>query len=333
MKQAGRSLKVLASTSDNIKKGDLFKVNPQLIHEEDGFNLRDYEDEDVKNHIEEFAQAYTNGKFVPPLLVRVDNGKIIVVEGHCRRRGALLAMERGVEQLYVQCIQFNGSDTERIQVMLSSAEGLRLKPIEVAQGYLRLNRMGLDTKDIANLVGKTHVHVEQMLLLATSNYDVQKLVSDGSVSATLAIETIRDKGDSAGEYLQSNLDKVQKIGKKTLTKKDIYTGPSKKELNELYAPLAALYEKRISEDQSLLNKSEEELQNLTVTLPAAEYSKILNILRRISDKDSCHNTNNETNITDELDSGNQFNVTDELDSGNQTNFTDEIASGDEVIDF
>jgi ParB family transcriptional regulator, chromosome partitioning protein len=316
MSNRSRSLKSLALDSTDIKKGDIFKVNPKLIQEEDGFNLRNYNDPDVREHIEAFADSYEQGRFVPPLLVRVDDdGKILVVEGHCRRRGALLAIERGLENLYVQCIQFRGSDTDRIQVMLSSAEGLNFKPLEVAQGYLRLSRMGLSNTEIAKLVSKSSAHVEQMLLLATSNYDVQKLVSNGSVSATLAISTVRKKGEGAGKFLQKYVDEAKENGKKSVTRKSVtpWTPPKKVLINmyEVIKNISALHNLKTD----LLALSREELQEKTVLVPADAILKLLELQEEI----------NSNRRDKEVVSGEAVNL-----DGSSTSEEKEVVSGEAV---
>ena len=86
------SLKSLAEDKsvEGVNKTTYFKVDPRLLREEEGFNLRDYSDPEVIAHIEGFADSYANGRYVPPLVVRTTvDGRIVPVEGHCRRRGAL----------------------------------------------------------------------------------------------------------------------------------------------------------------------------------------------------------------------------------------------------
>lgn len=209
-----------------VKKTDLFRVDPRLLEEEEGFNLRDYADPDVIAHIEGFADSYSNGRFVPPLVVRIAaDGRIVPVEGHCRRRGALLAIERGADLPFVDTVPFRGGDTERVEVMLRSAEGLKLKPLEIAIGYLRLHRMGHANTKIAEVMRKTPARVEQMLLLATSNHDVHELVRSGVVTADAAIEAIREHRDNAGDYLKGKFKEAQDQGKTKVTR-GVMRGPS-----------------------------------------------------------------------------------------------------------
>ena len=215
------SLKSLAEDKsvEGVNKTTYFKVDPRLLREEDGFNLRDYDDPEVIEHIEGFADSYTHGRYVPPLVVRTDSeGNILVIEGHCRRRGALLAIERGAELVSVDTVPFKGNDAERVEVMLRSAEGLKLKPLAVALGYLRLNRMGHSNGEIATRMRKTASHVEQMLLLANADHDVHKLVREGKVAAYAAIEAIRVHREKAGEFLLGKLEEATGRGKTAVTR-------------------------------------------------------------------------------------------------------------------
>lgn len=203
------SLKAMAAdpADAQVKKTDLWKVDPRRLTEVDGFNLRDYDDPDVIAQIEAFADAYANGLYVPPLIVWVDDaGNISPIEGHLRRRGALLAIERGHDLPFVECVSFKGNDAERIEIMLRSADGLQLKPLNTAMGYLRLQRKGYSNAEIAAKVGRTVARVEQLLLLATANTDVHALVKQGRVSADGAIEAVRVYGEKAGEHLLKILE-------------------------------------------------------------------------------------------------------------------------------
>ncbi|MDP3194380.1 hypothetical protein [Tabrizicola sp.] len=211
---SGKSLKAMAADKDNnaVKKTDLWKVDPRVLVEVEGFNLRDYDDPEVIAQIEAFADAYAAGRYVPALIVWTDDeGRISPVEGHLRRRGAMLAIERGHDLPYLECVGFKGSDAERIEVMLRSADGLQLRPLNTAIGYLRLHRKGYTNQEIAQKMHRTVARVEQLLLLGMANSDVHALVKSGKVSADAAIEAVRLHGEAAGEYMQSTLNKGGKV--------------------------------------------------------------------------------------------------------------------------
>jgi len=211
-----KSLKHLAvQKKDGFKRGDkCISVDPRLLVERPGFNGRDYTRAEVIEQIEKFAQMYANGQYVPPLLVYVnENDEPEVVEGHCRRRGAMLAISRGADIKFLDCVSFVGNDAERVEVMIRSAEGLPLTPLEIALGYMRLSRFGYSNSDIANSMKKTVSHVEQMMILATANADVQALVRSGAVAASTAIDMVRQHGERAGAILSEKFDEAQKQGK------------------------------------------------------------------------------------------------------------------------
>jgi len=214
------SLKSMAADTANeqVKKTDLFRVDPALIVEETGFNLRDYESDEVKAHVRGFADSFKAGRYVPPILVRVEGDSIKMIEGHCRRLGALLARSEGVDVPFLGATEFRGNDADRVEVMLRSGDGLPFTPLQQAEGYLRLHRLGFSNGEIAVKVKRTPARVEQMLLLATANTDVHMLVKSGAVSAEAAIEAVRKHGEATGAVLADALDAVKREGKSRVTK-------------------------------------------------------------------------------------------------------------------
>ena len=214
------NLKDMAASKEmpEVKKNDLYKIDPTIIKEEQGFNLRDYEQPEVKAHIDNLTETILSGGYIPPIVVRTDGtGSILLVDGHCRTRAALQAIERGATGLMLSAVNFKGSDADRVELMLRSGEGLKFTPLEIAKGYLRLQRMGLSTAEIAKRVGKTANHVNQYLNLATANVDVQQMVERGEVAANVAIETVQKHGEDAGKVLEEAKEKAAKQGKTKVT--------------------------------------------------------------------------------------------------------------------
>lgn len=219
--EKARSFRSMAADPNmpGVKKTDLFRIDPRITHEEEGFNLRDYDDPEVIAHIENFAQSYMAGAFVPPWVVRTTaEGLIVVIEGHCRRRGALLAIERGADLAAVDTVPFKGNESDRVHLMLKSDNGLKFRPLKVAEGYLRLSRMGHSNVEIAKQQIVTPARVEQMLLLATAELDVHQLVRDGAVTADVAIEAVRKYREKAGAFLRGEFEKAKSQGKSKVTR-------------------------------------------------------------------------------------------------------------------
>lgn len=203
-----KSFKQMIQAGD-IKRADAMKIRLDDIHEEPGFNLRD-EGEDLEESIEALAAHIMAGGIFPALEVRPRaGGGVFVVDGHRRRRALLRCRERGAPIEWVNVVAFTGNDADRTARIITSAEGRALKPLEVAKGYKRLAAFGLTPEEIAAKVGKTRQHVDQMLVLANTNTDVQKLVAAGGVSAAVAVKVARQHGENAGQVLQEELNKAK----------------------------------------------------------------------------------------------------------------------------
>lgn len=190
---------------DGVRTGNLFNVALHLLNEEPGFNERNYDAPEVQAQIRRFADAYTKGEYVPNLVVRLNGSTIYIVEGHLRRRGALLAVSEGAVIDSLSCAQFLGDDADRIAFMVSSSQGLALNAVGRARAYLRLSRLGLTNDQIAEKVGMTSTHVMQYLTLASANRDVQGAVERNEIAFSLAIDIVRDHGDDAGKVIATAL--------------------------------------------------------------------------------------------------------------------------------
>ncbi|MDH5297878.1 MAG: ParB N-terminal domain-containing protein [Desulfobulbaceae bacterium] len=212
------SLKVLAEAkAEGVQKSTQFRVDPKIIEIEDGFNARpiDYE------HVSAMKTSMLAGSILPPLFVRVENDRIIMVDGHHRLTAILQLIDEGHEIKRVDIMQFRGNDADRISHMLTSAQGKALTPLQMGIQYRKLEAFGWDQGEIAKKVGKSRQHVHDMVLLAESNSDVQGMVARGEVAAHVAIDVLRKHGSEAGSVLAGHLDTAKAAGKNKVTNKTI----------------------------------------------------------------------------------------------------------------
>ena len=209
--QAFPSLKAAAESKDfeGVSKVTSFAVAPHLIEVEEGFNARPLNAE----HVESLALAYMSGATFPDLDVRVDAGRILLVDGHHRRAAALLAIEKGAEVRALGCKQFRGNDADRVAHMITSAGGLPLTPLQLGQQYRKLLGFGWSEKQIAARAGKSEAHVKQCLALTEANTDVQRAVERGEVSATTALQVVRQHGSKAGQVIAGKVAEQKAAGK------------------------------------------------------------------------------------------------------------------------
>ncbi|MDV5468984.1 hypothetical protein [Klebsiella pneumoniae] len=130
-----------------------------------GFNTRGafcedyYERPDIKAGIRVLADAYKRGDYVPPIIVKVIDGKVYVREGHRRRRAILLAIEEGADIQFVQVVEHKGDEAEQSLLIATSNDGLPLSPLERAVIYARLANWGWSDQMIAQRVGRSAEHV------------------------------------------------------------------------------------------------------------------------------------------------------------------------------
>ena len=211
---AARSLdKLHRARLTEIRKANQFFAYPRDIHEKDGFNPRDYEREDIKAHIRSLADAYKAGHYVPPITVKVVDGTIFLVDGHCRRRGMLLAISEGADLGQQPLLEFKGDEVEADALVITSQSGAKLTPVELASMYNRMINRGRSETEIASMVGKTVQHVKFTLDLHAMPEKLKTLISNNQVSATMARELFNEHGTAAVEMVTQELESAEKNGK------------------------------------------------------------------------------------------------------------------------
>jgi ParB/RepB/Spo0J family partition protein len=211
------SLKVLAERKvEGVNKQTQFKVDPRIIEIEPGFNARPID----PDHVKAFKDSIKNGAIVPPMFVRVDDGRIILVDGHHRETAYLELIAEGFEVLAVDVIQFRGNDADRVAHMITTAQGLPLTPLQLGISYRKLIAFGWTQAQIAAKVGKSATHVSQCILLGESNADVQGMVTRKEVAAHVAIKAVKKHGSKAGDVLADHLQTARLSGKSKVTQKE-----------------------------------------------------------------------------------------------------------------
>jgi ParB/RepB/Spo0J family partition protein len=212
------SLKVLAERKvEGVNKQTQFKVDPRIVEIEPGFNARPID----RDHVKAFKESIKAGSVIPPMFVRVEDGRIILVDGHHRETAYCELIEEGFEILAVDVIQFRGNDAERVAHMITTSQGLPLTPLQLGISYRKLVAFGWTIQQIAAKVGKSTTHVSQCILLGESNADVQGMVARKEVAAHLAIKAVKKHGSNAGAVLADHLETARLSGKGKITEKTV----------------------------------------------------------------------------------------------------------------
>ena len=224
------------------KSSDLWKVAIDDFVVIEGFNARTKDDE-YHATVREYADSMkANGVYQDkPLTVYVRriNGvsQICVIDGHRRLEGAKLAISEGYEITHFPAVtKPNGTSMEDLTISLvTSNTGRSLKPYEVAVVCKRLIGLGMTESEIANRLSVSETQINNYLLLTASPKLIRDLVSNGKVSATLAIDTVKKHGVGASKVLSEAVSEAEASGKSRVTQKLVApkakaTKPAKRDL-------------------------------------------------------------------------------------------------------
>lgn len=271
------SLKQLAEgKAEGVQKATYFKISPDVIEFEDGFNLRE-EGAELDEHLERMYVAMKAGAYFPPIDVSVIDGRIIARDGHCRTRTAKRLKKEGVD-IMLEARQFRGNEAECVFHMISSSQGKPLTPLESGRGYLRLIRYGLEVPAICARTGVSRTTVENGLILAEAPVAIQQMIVKGEVSAHVAIDVIRKHGSKAIEVLRETLDKAKAGGNSKVTKKHVAGPRVPPRVVKSFVAAAASLHQHVRHDirESLLKASEDEIAGMgEIPVPAATLKALL----------------------------------------------------------
>lgn len=178
-------------------KSEVFKVDPNLLVILPGWNTRD-ESPELEAHIDQLAQSIAEVGVKKPIEVKLEDGKLIVKDGHCRTRAAMRAIEvyhAELKTVPVISVDRYASDADLILNQVISNSGKSLTALEQAKVFKKLLDMGWNQADIAKKVGMSNGRISQILDLLTMPALVQAAVTNGHISASLAQQSIKNGDD------------------------------------------------------------------------------------------------------------------------------------------
>lgn len=196
--KAPQTLDAFARSTDEAKRDQVIKVRPDVLMIQEGFNVRGvgmsadeyWNQEKVIQHIENLCLAYTNGEYVPPIVVKFDaeKQKAVVKDGHHRYKALMLAIERGAPIQYVKVEQIQGDESNQQLLMLKSSNSLELTPVEKAEIIHRLSTYGFEPEQIATKIGKSITYVSYMLKVYNLPLETKRLIQQGKLTVNSALE-------------------------------------------------------------------------------------------------------------------------------------------------
>lgn len=193
-------------------------IKLENIHVQQGFNKR-VDDERTQLADDELFQYILTGGTVPPIEVRPrDDGGVWVVEGHRRTAAFRRIQDDGKPLEWIAIVPFTGSDVERVARIMTSNNQLPLTQFEQSLVVKELAAFNLTPDEIAKLIHKSRATVDKLLILSTSNHDVQQMVKSGEVAMDVAVDRVKEHGESAGDVLQEDVKRAKAQGRKKVTR-------------------------------------------------------------------------------------------------------------------
>lgn len=175
----------------------IYNVDPRKIIVEDGWNPRtDFSGEG------ELKDSIIQNGVKRSLLVKKVDDRIILRNGERRLRATLKAISEGHDIKSVPC-KFqdrNISDAESFFESMIADDGVRLNPVEEAEGYRKLRAWGLSVADIARRMGKSNVHIYRRLTLVDASEELKSEIRDRNITLGDAEKVIKEsKGSIEGQ--------------------------------------------------------------------------------------------------------------------------------------
>ncbi len=212
----------------SLGKSDVHKVDPRSLVITEGWNSRD-ETPELAEHIDMLAQSIAEVGVKKPIEVKLEDGKLIVKDGHCRTRAAMRAIEHykaDLKTVPVISVDRYASDEELILNQIISNSGKPLSTVEQARVYKKLLDMGWNQSDIAKKVGMSNGRISQILGILLLPKEILAGVTAGVISASLATSataSAKTSGQSP-EVLQALIQTASDEGRK-VRPAELQTGP------------------------------------------------------------------------------------------------------------
>lgn len=198
-------------------KRDAYPFDPRLLKVEAGYNVRVMDSPEMRAKNAELKESIRVNGVKVPLEVKFDGEDVYVVAGHRRHAmvSELIAEGEPIETVLVIAEPKGTNDAERALNLVISNSGEPLKPLEVAEVVRRLTAFGWDKGQIAKRMGwKSTSTVGQHLDMLAMPADLQKAVTQGKVSATMARRLEKEQPGLAAKIVSDAEDEQKRLGKK-----------------------------------------------------------------------------------------------------------------------
>ena len=176
-----------------LKRRDVYEIDPRGIEVAKGWNPRtDFSGE------EELRDSIIENGVVEPLTVRMDDGRIVLLDGERRLRATLRAIAEGHDIQSVPAIiaRRSISDPEAMILAILKNDGKPLTAAEEAEAFRRLVAWGMNQTDIARRVGRSQSYVSGRLALIDAAPEVKEALAKKEIKVKAANRIVAKAGGS-----------------------------------------------------------------------------------------------------------------------------------------
>ncbi len=216
-------------------RSDVYLLRPDQLSVKENWNGRDPEHPENIAHVDALAQSIAAEGVKEALTVYLEGDNVYIENGHMRHAAALKAIsEYGADPdmlVPVRTTPKDASEADRILSQIIRNSGRPLLPLEMAGVFQRLQALGLSDAEIGRRSGLSRVYITQLIELSKMPKGVTGPVSEGKVSATLAIQTMKrfdGDGKKVAAALKDAITFAKSSGKAKATAKDVKKAAAEK---------------------------------------------------------------------------------------------------------
>lgn len=204
-----------------------------------GFNTR-VKDADYAERVTGIAESIVaNGFFDDkPFAVTMLPGDetVYIYDGEHRFDAAKQAVLDGAEYPEGLPVAWakDGATVRDLTIHLAHGNaGERLNMVELAAVVRRMQGLDMDKSEIAEALGRTVRHIDNLFVLADANQTVKKAVASGKIAGAEAVKLVRKHGSKdAATEITARIKKAEEQGKaKATPKTSAPTGPKMKKVS------------------------------------------------------------------------------------------------------
>lgn len=261
-------------------RSDILKIDPRKLQIKAGWNNRNFDDPANIEHVDMLAQSIKEVGVKEPLTVYWENNTAWVSDGECRLRATLRAIEvykADIKTVPVKTEDRYANEADRLFSQQLRNSGKPFTPLENAKLYKRLIDLGWQAKDIALKSGVTPSRISQTLALLTLPVPVQEMVVAGTVSASLAVQKVKEHEGNPAKATQELRDAVvvaQQEGKTRAMPKHMGEGKEKVDTKANYKTVL-----KEAFDNSDIDNEFAEDDFAVIKMPKEHWEKVRELLK------------------------------------------------------